>query len=119
MGQRDGAKHYGLRRWQEALKITIATYWRPSGQNIHRLTDDREKDKDGEWGVKPSEGFEVPMTKDQRRDFYRWRRERDVIRSTSTSDDVSAKKPSPDLPLNRAIEYLREKLDGSKTQAAS
>lgn len=103
---------------KSALKITIATYWRPSGKNIHRLTSDREKDKDGEWGVKPNEGFEVPMTKEQRRDFYRWRRERDVIRPTS-ADDEAMKKPSPDLPLNRAIEYLRGKLDGTTIPAAS
>jgi carboxyl-terminal processing protease len=34
------------------LKLTTATYWRPSGKNIHRL--DSNKDSD-EWGVRPSE----------------------------------------------------------------
>ena len=33
------------------LKLTSATYWRPSGQNIHRMADARESDS---WGVKPN-----------------------------------------------------------------
>jgi carboxyl-terminal processing protease len=34
------------------LKLTTASYWRPSGKNIHRLPDSKETD---EWGVQPSE----------------------------------------------------------------
>ena len=39
-----------------ALKLTTASYWRPSGKNIHRFPDSKESD---EWGVKPDPGFEV------------------------------------------------------------
>ena len=41
-----------------ALKLTTASYWRPSGKNIHRFPDAKDTD---EWGVKPDEGFEVPI----------------------------------------------------------
>src|SRR5207245_5737911 len=37
-----------------ALKLTTASYQRPSGKNIHRFPDSKETD---EWGVKPDEGF--------------------------------------------------------------
>jgi carboxyl-terminal processing protease len=42
-----------------ALKLTTASYWRPSGKNIHRFPDAKDSD---EWGVKPNSGFEVPLT---------------------------------------------------------
>jgi carboxyl-terminal processing protease len=108
---------------KSALKITIATYWRPSGKNIHRLEADRTKDENGEWGVRPNDGFEVPMTDDERRAYYIWRRERDVIRvpGRDTSEaEVSAdgETASPDLPLNAAIKYLQQKLDGKQPQRA-
>jgi carboxyl-terminal processing protease len=38
-----------------ALKLTTASYWRPSGKNIHRFPDAKEND---DWGVKPNDsGF--------------------------------------------------------------
>jgi carboxyl-terminal processing protease len=109
---------------KSALKITIATYWRPSGKNIHRLSDDREGDKDGEWGVRPDEGFEVPMTDEERRAYYRWRRARDIIRVPGRGAVEAPATPdseanSPDLPLNRAIEYLQQKLDGGNVRRAT
>ena len=39
-----------------ALKLTTASYWRPSEMNIHRFRDSKEKD---DWGVKPNPGYEV------------------------------------------------------------
>ncbi len=39
-----------LENQSSVLKLTTATYWRPSGKNIHRL-DSKNTD---EWGVKPT-----------------------------------------------------------------
>ena len=40
-----------------ALKLTTASYWRPSGKNIHRFPDSKETD---DWGVKPNDsGFKL------------------------------------------------------------
>jgi carboxyl-terminal processing protease len=46
------------------LKLTTARYYRPNGQNIHRL--DAAPDDDL-WGVRPDQGFEVPMSSGSRR----------------------------------------------------
>jgi carboxyl-terminal processing protease len=35
-----------------ALKLTTASYWRPSGKNIHRFPDSKETD---DWGVRPND----------------------------------------------------------------
>jgi carboxyl-terminal processing protease len=40
-----------LENHKSVLKLTTATYWRPSGKNIHRL----DKKTGGEWGVQPNE----------------------------------------------------------------
>src|SRR5688500_6849132 len=39
----------GLEEGRSALRLTMASYWRPSGKNIHRGRDAKEED---EWGVK-------------------------------------------------------------------
>src|SRR5204863_139085 len=48
-----------------ALKLTTASYWRPSGKNIHRYPDKKDfkaaKIDPDEWGVKPDKGLEVKM----------------------------------------------------------
>jgi carboxyl-terminal processing protease len=46
-----------LENGKSALKLTTASYWRPSGKNIHRFFDSKEKD---DWGVKPNDsGFKL------------------------------------------------------------
>src|SRR5204862_1041606 len=60
-----------------ALKLTTASYWRPSGRNIHRFPESKEEE---EWGVRPSAGFEVKLSYDERIDYLRDRQKRDVVR---------------------------------------
>ncbi len=57
------------------LKLTVASYYRPSGENIHRFKNAKPSDK---WGVSPDSGLEVKLSYN---DFVRWfegRRARDV-----------------------------------------
>jgi len=84
---------------QGAVKLTTASYWRPSGKNIHKTKD---SDQDDTWGVSPNPGFEVP--------WVRWRHQRDGRRSgTNGHADEAAAKPFADPPLIKAAEYLEEK----------
>ena len=41
------------------LKLTVASYYRPSGENIHRFKNAKATDK---WGVSPDPGMEVKLT---------------------------------------------------------
>jgi len=96
-----------------ALKLTTASYWRPSGKNIHRFPDSKETD---EWGVKPNEGFEVVLKDEERVGYQVYRRERDVVHgkpgtpppAPKTSEKEKDKKPFEDRVLQKALEYLRE-----------
>jgi carboxyl-terminal processing protease len=48
------------------LKLTVASYYRPSGENIHRFRNAKVTDK---WGVSPDKGLEVKLAHN---DFIRW-----------------------------------------------
>ena len=89
---------------RSVLKLTIATYWRPSMKNIHRFRDSKETD---EWGVKPDPGLEVPQTDKQLEKWMEYRHKRDVVQpqSISTPPDLEA-----DPQLGRAIEALKKRL---------
>jgi carboxyl-terminal processing protease len=97
---------------QTALKITTASYWRPSGRNIHRFPDSKEED---DWGVKPDKGYEVKLTDEERVDYFKWRRDRDIIRRPGDNGKPAANgdkapKDFRDKVLDKAIEYIQAEL---------
>ena len=84
---------------KSALKLTVATYWRPSGQNIHRHSDAEEGDS---WGVSPNPGHEVEVDEDTFEKILRLRRRRDrVAKEPGASPDTSS-------PLAETNEELTE-----------
>ncbi len=95
---------------QSALKLTTATYHRPSGKNIHRFPDAGEND---EWGVSPNEGYAVRFSDEELIAYHRFRQNRDLPQETA-SDAVSFE----DKQLNKALEYIREKLSAPETPPA-
>lgn len=85
-----------------ALKLTTASYHRPSGKNIHRFDGATEDD---EWGVSPDEGYAVELNPRERRDYFLYRQERDVLREGGpTASDFS------DRQLDKALNYLYQEL---------
>lgn len=49
-----------MKQGSSALKLTTASYWRPSGKNIDRFEE--QSKETGVWGVRPDPEFIVPMT---------------------------------------------------------
>src|SRR5262249_15150709 len=92
-----------------ALKLTTASYWRPSGQNIHRFPDSKEDD---DWGVKPNKGYEVKLTDEERIDYFKWRQKRDVLRRPGEETKPPEKGPKEfrDRVMDKAVEYLKEEI---------
>jgi carboxyl-terminal processing protease len=102
---------------KSALKLTTASYWRPSGKNIHRFPDSKETD---EWGVQPNDGLGVKLSDEERRDYYRYRQQRDILKSKSdeTSPDKlgqekSEAKPFSDKALDKALDFVHRELKHS------
>jgi carboxyl-terminal processing protease len=101
-----------MEKGQSALKLTTASYWRPSGKNIDRHPDSKETD---EWGVQPNKGFEVKLTPEQRVEFVRWRNDRDVVRdrkkpAKDPKKGEENKKPFTDEVLKKAADHLKEQI---------
>ena len=61
---------------KSVLKLTVATYQRPSGKNIHRFKNAKDSD---EWGVSPDPGMEVKLTTSQYTSWLLARRDRDLV----------------------------------------
>lgn len=100
------------------LKLTSATYWRPSEKNIHRMPDD---DESAEWGVTPDEGFVVPLSQEEYDVWRNYRNRRDLIgeglegelAAELTEQDGELPADYQDLALQRAIEFLSKKPENS------
>ncbi len=108
------------------VKLTTETYWRPSNKNMDRKL--AEKDGSNEWGVTPD--FEVKTTKEEkfRADVEQLKLQwvagkpgavgpKPPVAPTPKGPDgkplVDDSKPFVDGPLNKAIEVLKKKLDGT------
>lgn len=119
-----------LENGKTAVKLTTASYWRPSGKNIHRFPDSKPED---EWGVKPNRDCEVKLTVKERLDYYKYRRDRDILsskkkqaekeKSDEDNNAEGAKQPQGekkaageqpaeyhDRVLEKALEYIHGKL---------
>ncbi len=66
---------------RSALKLTIATYWRPSGRNIHRLHPDDPESQT--WGVVPDPGCDLPLDAETFERVVRARNLRDIVRAAA------------------------------------
>jgi carboxyl-terminal processing protease len=91
-----------LEQGKSALKLTTASYHRPSGKNIHRFEGAKETD---EWGVSPDEGYEVKLSKEEMRAYLDYRRKRDVIGKEDGDTE------SPDRQRQKAMEYILSELN--------
>jgi carboxyl-terminal processing protease len=102
-----------------ALKLTTASYWRPSGKNIHRFPDKKDfeaaKIDPDEWGVQPNKGFEVAMKDGERIEYMQYRSDRDVVgdkpKAKDKDKDAKPKPPFVDRVLQKAVEHLKKELE--------
>ena len=93
-----------LESGRSALKLTTAEYHRPSGKNIHRGVEATEDD---EWGIMPSNGFELKLTDAESIFLDRVRRTRDLLREQAADDSEFE-----DKQFARAIEYMLKQVAG-------
>lgn len=98
-----------LERGRSLLKLTIASYWRPSGKNIHRLSTSSEAD---EWGVSPSPGGEIKLDDKQEAELGERLRsfEASVRSGKAPSDGAATSRIAIDPQLEKAVRILRDKL---------
>ena len=96
-----------LESGRSLLKLTTASYFRPSGVNIHRAEGMKPEE---DWGVKPDEGHEHIMSKDEWRN---WLTAREAVDFEKPVPDVALE----DLQLADATAWLLN--ESEKTEAAN
>ena len=100
------------------MKLTTASYWRPSNKNIHRQRKAKEED---DWGVRASEGLEVKLTEEQYQKLYEQRRNEDVLRDEVPTGANTQTPPETidDPQLDKALDYLNELLAPAASSPAA
>jgi carboxyl-terminal processing protease len=95
---------------RSALKLTTASYRRPSGKNIHRFPGAKETD---EWGVMPDKGYEVKLS-DSEAYALQDRRAHEFLQMPPHKDAANksdaATTDSKDRQLQAAVNYLSREL---------
>ncbi len=135
-----------IQRGESALKLTTASYWRPSGKSIDRNDEISKQTKT--WGVQPDQGFEIELTEQQLFDNMRQRNLNDLrgllspeeselidqIRVYTPRDEESPVEvpgpddaanpagadkaaPSVDRALQRAVDYIKSLLERDQVAA--
>lgn len=89
---------------QSALKLTTASYHRPSGKNIHRFPGAKPED---EWGVMPDETYKIRLGDEEIKNLHI-----DFGRRDSLIKDDEEKTSFVDRQQKKASEYLIAKITG-------
>jgi carboxyl-terminal processing protease len=95
------------------LKLTVASYHRPNGDNIHRFRDSKLSDK---WGVSPSPGMEVKLTPTEYARWFIARRDRDM--QAAAKGHPRTPLPGPDADKAKAKDKASD-ADKPKTEEKS
>jgi carboxyl-terminal processing protease len=93
------------------IKITVATFWPPSGRNLNKSSTGGKEDED--WGVRPDKGYELKLDRAEKDELfekvYNW--------GVIPRRDIPAKevkKDFKDRQLDMAVEYLRGQIKVSR-----
>lgn len=87
-----------LEEGDSALKLTTASYHRPSGKNIHRFPGAKDTDV---WGVTPDENYRLRLSDDELEELTEYRRNRDILDHSAVLDA-----DFKDKQLEMALKYI-------------
>jgi carboxyl-terminal processing protease len=102
---------------KSALKLTTASYQRPSGKKIHRFPEDKESD---EWGVTPNDGYNLRLSGSEMQALVENRRARDIVQVHGKRDEEKPKdeKKSDEKPDEKKVDDAKsdkpDKEDGEE-----
>ncbi len=96
------------------FKMTTARYFPPFGRNIDKRSTPGKPDD--EWGVMPSKGFEVPLTREERQDLAEFLLDKEHIKRNTS--EAAKKPPIKDKQLEKALEYLRKEISAKGAAGA-
>jgi carboxyl-terminal processing protease len=77
---------------KSALRLTIGSYHRPSGKEIHKWKGAQDSD---DWGVRPDPGLESLVSNQASEQIILARRKRDYLRWDDLTTPLTGSKPGP------------------------
>lgn len=108
-----------------AVKVTTEVWVTPSGKHFQRQQNAKESDS---WGVEPDAGLKVDLTDEQMKNYYIMLDQLAVIPGKpGVAPKAPPLPPKPELTLpadykdpvaEKAMEYLRKKLNGTSRRLA-
>lgn len=90
------------------LKLTTATFWRPSNKNLNKASTSGKDEED--WGVRPDPGFEIKISAKELNDLQDHQRDREIIHRPGYVPPADGKAEFKDRQLEAALEYLRAQI---------
>src|SRR5262249_45930594 len=90
----------------DGLKLTTASFWRPSGRTLHRFPNSKDGD---DWGVIPQPAYTLKLSPTERGELLAHFRQIEAIpRRDAPKKEEAA--PFVDRQLDMAIDYLRKQI---------
>jgi carboxyl-terminal processing protease len=90
------------------IKLTTASFWRPSGKNLNKSSTKGTDDED--WGVRPDTGYVVKVKGKERFELDVHLHDLEVIPNRDAPKPDSSKAEFKDRQLDAAMEYLRSQI---------
>jgi carboxyl-terminal processing protease len=91
------------------LKLTTASFWRPSGKNLNKSSTSGKEDDT--WGVTPNRGYSIQLSEKEREQLWEHQRDSEIIvRREAAPKEKDKKSEFKDRQLERALEYLRSQI---------
>ncbi len=108
------------------IKLTTATFWRPSGKNLNKssIKDYDKMSKEDleklDWGVRPDSGYVIKLDPKERFDLDVHLRDREIIprRDAPPKDPKDVKPEFKDRQLDAALDYLKAQIKTAGQAAA-
>lgn len=97
------------------VKLTTATFWRPSGKNLAR---DRKSKEEDDWGVRPHPDYTLKLEPGERAQLFAHLRQGEVIppRELVKSEP---QEPFTDRQLQMAVDFLKRQIAGQQKNGKS
>jgi carboxyl-terminal processing protease len=88
------------------VKLTTATFWRPSGKNLAR---DRKSKEEDDWGVRPHPDYTLKLEPGERAQLIEHLRQAEVIPPREPVK-TEPQEPFTDRQLQMAVDFLKRQV---------
>nr|BAL54184.1 protease [uncultured Planctomycetota bacterium] len=98
--------HFDPNEGPSEIKLTTASFWRPSGKNLAR---DRKSKEEDDWGVRPHPDYTLKLEPGERSQLFEHLRRSEIIQPREPVK-IDPPEPFTDRQLQMAVEFLRRQV---------